>query len=72
MRPERTLPGDSDGFPDPAILLPGGDFNLPTAGHGGLGEVGGSGVGRHHVGLLFNFNVHALAAGGWKRVLRRR
>jgi hypothetical protein len=25
-----------------------------------------------HVGLLFNFNVDALAAGGWKRVLRRR
>lgn len=25
-----------------------------------------------HVGLLFNFNVHNLAAGGWKRVLRRR
>jgi hypothetical protein len=24
-----------------------------------------------HVGLLFNFNVDALAAGGWKRVLRR-
>lgn len=23
-----------------------------------------------HVGLLFNFNVDALAAGGWKRVLR--
>jgi hypothetical protein len=23
-----------------------------------------------HVGLLFNFNVGALAAGGWKRVLR--
>jgi hypothetical protein len=23
-----------------------------------------------HVGLLFNFNVAALAAGGWKRVLR--
>jgi hypothetical protein len=25
-----------------------------------------------HVGLLFNLNVHALAVGGWKRVLRRR
>jgi hypothetical protein len=25
-----------------------------------------------HVVLLFNFNVHALAAGGWKRVLLRR
>jgi GxxExxY protein len=24
-----------------------------------------------HVGLLFNFNVDTLAAGGWKRVLRR-
>jgi hypothetical protein len=24
-----------------------------------------------HVGLLFNFNTDALAAGGWKRVLRR-
>jgi GxxExxY protein len=24
-----------------------------------------------HVGLLFNFNVDALAAGGWKRILRR-
>jgi hypothetical protein len=24
-----------------------------------------------HVGLLFNFNVDALGAGGWKRVLRR-
>jgi hypothetical protein len=24
-----------------------------------------------HVALLFNFNVDALAAGGWKRVLRR-
>jgi hypothetical protein len=24
-----------------------------------------------YVGLLFNFNVAALAAGGWKRVLRR-
>lgn len=24
-----------------------------------------------HVGLLFNFNVDALAAGGWKRVLRK-
>jgi len=23
-----------------------------------------------HVGLLFNFNVEVLAAGGWKRVLR--
>ena len=23
-----------------------------------------------HVGLLFNFNVNALAAGGWKRILR--
>ena len=25
-----------------------------------------------HVGLLFNFNVDVLAAGGWKRVLRTR
>jgi GxxExxY protein len=25
-----------------------------------------------HVGLLFNFNVAALVAGGWKRILRRR
>jgi hypothetical protein len=24
-----------------------------------------------HVALLFNLNVYALAAGGWKRVLRR-
>jgi GxxExxY protein len=24
-----------------------------------------------HVGLLFNFNVDTLSAGGWKRVLRR-
>jgi hypothetical protein len=24
-----------------------------------------------HVGLLLNFNLDALAAGGWKRVLRR-
>jgi hypothetical protein len=24
-----------------------------------------------HVGLLFNFNVGALGAGGWKRALRR-
>jgi GxxExxY protein len=24
-----------------------------------------------HVGLLFNFNVDALVAGGWKRVLRK-
>ena len=23
-----------------------------------------------HVGLLFNFNVSALVAGGWKRILR--
>lgn len=23
-----------------------------------------------HVGLLFNFNMHVLAAGGWKRILR--
>jgi hypothetical protein len=29
-------------------------------------------VQRVHVGLLFNFNVAALAAGGWKRVLRSR
>ncbi len=25
-----------------------------------------------HVGLLFNFNVEVLAAGGWKRVLRKK
>jgi GxxExxY protein len=25
-----------------------------------------------HVGLLFNFNVDTLVAGGWKRVLTRR
>lgn len=25
-----------------------------------------------HVGLLFNFNVEALAASGWKRILRAR
>jgi hypothetical protein len=31
MRPERTLAGDSDGSADPAILLPRGDSNLPTA-----------------------------------------
>lgn len=24
-----------------------------------------------HVGLLFNFNVNTLSAGGWKRILRR-
>lgn len=55
MGPERPWPEPPMGSPDPAIRLSQFEPDLADL----------------HVGLLFDFNVDALAAGGWKRVLRR-
>jgi hypothetical protein len=73
MRPEQTLAGDSESSADPAILLPPG---RPQPSHSvtrGARRVRRKRSGRGYwIDMLVEWEVvDALAAGGWKRVLRR-